>query len=178
MSLPAIRPDETAGQWMVRTGLPFHRYRERTRIDRPRPGAFPRVPLFQESEPDPFWILVGCQLVNRATWKVAGPIHAELKRRYPDGRSLALADGRVLRPLLHPLGFVSRRWRTLRDFAAVWTMNYMDSNVTSSRVSVLPGCGRYAADSFSIFVEGRRDVAPEDRRLREFLADRSVSCRA
>jgi len=32
-----------------------------------------------------------------------------------------------------------------------------------------PGCGKYAADSWAIFVEGRTDVEPSDGKLNWYL---------
>ncbi|KKK75781.1 hypothetical protein LCGC14_2870280 [marine sediment metagenome] len=35
--------------------------------------------------------------------------------------------------------------------------------------SWLPGCGKYAADSWAIFMEGRLDVEPNDGKLNWYL---------
>ena len=40
---------------------------------------------------------------------------------------------------------------------------------TVGDVLTLPGCGRYAADSWAIFVEGRLDVSPSDGKLNWYV---------
>jgi hypothetical protein len=33
----------------------------------------------------------------------------------------------------------------------------------------MPGCGKYAADSWAVFVEGRTDVEPDDGKLNWYI---------
>lgn len=37
----------------------------------------------------------------------------------------------------------------------------------------LSGCGRYASDSWAIFVEERRDVEPTDGKLKWYLQEKT-----
>lgn len=142
----------------------------------PRAG----LPLFQESESDPFWMVVGCILVNRASWRVAMNVHAELKAKWPTAQALvAVGDVPIadLARLLRPLGFCTTRHVTLYRFAKHWAEHGIPKSADA--LSGYPGCGPYARDSWAIFVEGRRDVEPADDRLRHFLARTgSVSPRA
>lgn len=129
----------------------------------------PDPPLFQESmRDDPFWMIVGCLLVNRATWAKAGPIHAQLRRNWPTPVDLASADAYELAGMLVPLGFGTTRWRRVRDFAMTW--KYLGPPRYAEDLLERPGCGMYAVHTWAIFVEGRRDVRPTDRRLRQYLA--------
>lgn len=128
----------------------------------------PHVPLFQEEwRRDPFWMLVGCVLLNRATWRVAAGVHAALREGWPTAADLAAADPRELAPLVRRLGFGRHRAETLPLLGAAFAAR---APRTAADVAELPGCGRYAADSWAIFVEGRRDVRPTDARLREYLS--------
>jgi endonuclease III len=131
------------------------------------------IRVFQEAlRGEPFWLIVGCSLVNRASWKVAGPIHARVRLVWPDPPSLAAA-GPDLETVLAPLGFGSRRGALLRRLAAAWAARPARS---ASDVLSLPGCGPYASDSYSIFVEGRRpEREPSDHYLRVYLERNVVS---
>lgn len=106
-------------------------------------------------------------MVNRATWRVAAPVHATLRRLYPLPASLAAASPDDIRPILRPLRFVTRRAERLVAFARAWVEG---PPVTADDVLGMPGCGRYAADSFAIFVEGKTYISPTDRRLVEHLS--------
>lgn len=111
-------------------------------------------------------MLVGCQLVNKAGWRVAEGVHAEVRRLWPTPVALSAADPVRLGNVLRPLGFGSRRAPMLVAFAAAW---HVAEPRTAEDVEGMPGCGRYAADTWRIFVEGRRDVEVTDGRLEWFL---------
>lgn len=127
-----------------------------------------RVPLFQEAlRDDPFWMVVGCLLVNRGSWRPTGSaVHAMLRLAHPTPRDLASADPDDDEEIVRPTGFGRQRAAYLVALAADWARS---PPVMADDVLALTGCGKYAADSFAIFVEGRRDVAPTDRRLLEHL---------
>lgn len=114
----------------------------------------------------PLWMLVACCLVNLTTWRAARPVHAALRQRYRTPRRLALARPGDLEPLLRPLGLWRRRARSLVTLAAAFLERPPRS---AEDVLGLPGCGRYAADSWAIFVEGRRDLEPTDHYLSAYL---------
>jgi len=130
-------------------------------------------PLFQEELfQEPFWMLAACQLVNRASWARARGVLDEVRRRWPGQTYLALADLWELTDAVRPLGFQRQRAINLVSMAQAWA-NCPDESRGRVDVLRLPGCGRYAADSWEIFVLGRRDVEVTDKRLRQFL-DRGV----
>lgn len=125
-------------------------------------------PLFQESMVgDPFAMVVGCVLVNRTRWSAARTVHAELLSRWPTPEDLSTADRGEVRRIVAPLGFGSRRSENLVGLANRWSER---GPVCRHDVSALPGCGRYAADAWAIFVEGDLGVEPTDVRLRSHLA--------
>ena len=114
-------------------------------------------------------MLVAYQCVNRASWAVAEGVIRRIRARWSDPASISTADVwemTEMTEMLRSLGFVSRRPGQLIALAVAWVDR---TPVTSSDVITLPGCGRYAADSWAIFVEGRRDVDPTDGKLRWFL---------
>lgn len=126
-------------------------------------------PLFQEGmRGEPFWMFVGCVLVNRAAWAVARGAHATLRSRWPSAAALADADAADVEAVVRVLGFGSRRAASIVAMARAW----IDRGPPRTRTEVLalPGLGPYAADSWEMFVAGRRDVEPTDRRLLSYLA--------
>lgn len=134
------------------------------------PVAPPCGRLFQEDLlAQPFWMLVACQLVNLTTWEKARVVHAELARRWPTPGHLRRAPRDELEGLLRPLGLFRRRATSLVRLAHEWTVGGppRDADDVARR---MPGCGRYAADSWAIFVDGRTDVTVTDGKLAWYLA--------
>lgn len=111
---------------------------------------------------DPFRMLVACVLVNRTRWSQAKPVFDEIFRRWPTVNDLAAARVSDLTDVVRPLGMWNARALNLVCMAMAWVYG-------QRCVMKLPGCGKYAADSYAIFVEGRRDVEPTDRVLRAWL---------
>lgn len=128
--------------------------------------------LFQEDLVEsPFWLVVGCVLVNVTTWRVARHAHETMRSRWPTPEDLALAPTSELEDLLRPLGLFRRRSATLRALASAWVASPPGSRRDVER---LPGCGRYAADSWSVFVERDHDVEVSDKKLLAYLARSDV----
>lgn len=127
--------------------------------------------LFQEWIDDPFWMLVACQLVNLTTWRQARPCFEWLRETSVDPINLAMADPEDLHEHLEPLGLWRRRASMLPRFARSWLTR---RPVTAKDVLMMPGCGKYAADSWSIFVEGDLGVEPNDGKLNWYLDRRQT----
>lgn len=128
--------------------------------------------LFQEwLKDDPFWMLVACQLVNLTTWKAAKPVFEAIKVRYSIPE-LAVAPMEDIECLLKPLGLYRRRARSLTIMAHQWlSMSYRP--VTRQDVLKLCGCGKYASDSWAIFIEKDYLVQPNDGALNWYLERRN-----
>ena len=133
----------------------------------------PEGRLFQERlKHNPFWMLVACQLVNLTSWKQAEPAFQWLLARYLIPETLAAADPADLHDVLRPLGLWRRRSIMLIRFAHAWSRRRPRSY---DDVLDMPGCGKYSADSWAIFVEQRFDVQPKDSKLNWYL-DRRQEC--
>lgn len=118
--------------------------------------------LFQERlADDPFWMLVACSLVNLTTWDKAENVFHWL-REHHDVESLSTADPASLHAALQPIGLWRRRADSLVKLAARWSTRPPRS---ATDVLELPGCGKYAHDSWAIFVDNRLDVEPRDGKL-------------
>lgn len=119
-------------------------------------------------------MLVACSLVNLTTWQQAKPALEAIEARYGCPEKLSRAHPGELHDVLRPLGLWRRRSISLVGLAARWL------EVDPSRVNIhsLPGCGKYAADSWAIFMEGRTDVEPSDGKLSWYLEQqRTERCR-
>ncbi len=129
--------------------------------------------LFQEVlRHEPFWMLVACILVNRTKWSVAEPVFAAMRERWPTPYRLSWAGQREVEEVVRPLGFGTQRAVRLTQLALEWQRLYVLLHrriETADEVLRLPGCGRYAADSWAIFIENRCDVQPKDKALQEYL---------
>jgi endonuclease III len=124
--------------------------------------------LFQQRlRETPFWMLVACSLVNLTTWQQAQPALEALMARYPTPGSLRLAKPDDLHPVLRPLGLWRRRAVSLVRLGQEWLRDPGPRGIMD--IYRLPGCGKYAADSWAIFVEGRTDVDPTDGKLSWYL---------
>jgi len=128
------------------------------------------IRLFQEDlRKEPFWLLVGCVLCNRTKWSQAEPVFEEIRHRWPTPRVLAEANEGDLMLIVKPIGFQNRVVKIIQ-LAATWTYAKIHRiRITTETVGKLPGCGRYAQDSYAIFIEGRKDIEPEDLKLREYM---------
>ncbi len=125
--------------------------------------------LQEELRDDPWKLLVACMLLNQTSHKQVRPIIWTLFERYPTAAAMSDADETELAALIKPLGFQNRRAKSLRrmsaDFAA------------GKRIDELHGVGKYARDSYAIFVEGRVDeTEPTDVKLLMWKQWRETLC--
>lgn len=125
--------------------------------------------LFQvELKAEPFWMLAACMFVNLTMWTSAKPIFLKVKKRWPTPEAVSQADRDELMRMIRPLGLYGIRSTKLIAMAAHWCD---EPPKTAADVMKIYGCGKYAADSWAIFVEGRLDVEPEDLKLRYYLQE-------
>ena len=139
-------------------------------------GNMPDDRLFQEDlRIEPFWMLVACVLVNVTRWTQARPVLDGIRARWPTATDLAAANLSEVEQVVRCLGLGRHRSEKLVGLAAACSRGEPRSR---GDVLALPGCGAYAADSWEIFVLGRRDVAPTDRSLLSYLgrASEGQSC--
>jgi len=124
--------------------------------------------LFQEDlRSEPFWMLVACVLANVTRWTQAQPVLLGIRARWPTAAEFAAADVSEVEQVVRCLGLGRQRSGKLVNLAASWSHGQPQSR---DDVLALPGCGPYAADSWEIFVLGKREVAAKDRALLSYLA--------
>lgn len=139
--------------------------------------------LFQETwRRSPFWMLVGCVLMNRTRWEQARGVLSAIRRDFPTVLALAKADPVEIEGYVRHLGLQRSRSRSLVALARAWRSTGENAfgvskglTLTSDDVRRLPGCGKYAADSWAIFVEGRRPKDVRDVKLKEYLRRKRCS---
>ena len=132
--------------------------------------------LLEESPHGEWAMLVGCILLNRTTGLQVERIVWDVFDRWPTPTKLAKADT-DLEDLIRPLGLWRRRAENLRSFSAWWVRCGWNRKkrwlpATGSRLLEAPGLGRYAVDSYRIFVLGETDVETTDAVLRAALRRR------
>ena len=127
----------------------------------------PRVPspygLIQEELRDQPWrLLVACIMLNLTNIKQVRPLIAGFFEKYPTPEAAASAKQEDVVEIVRSLGLYNRRAngiiRMSQDFIGKWT-----------HVDDLHGVGKYAADSYRIFVDGKMDVEPTDAKLKKYV---------
>lgn len=115
--------------------------------------------LQEELRDDPWKLLVACVLLNRTSHKQVRPLIDELFEAYPSASAMADADVSVLAQRLKPLGLYNRRASTLVKLSNDYCQGEQD-------VACLYGVGKYALDSYKMFVEcDVNGCAPTDKKL-------------
>ena len=131
-------------------------------------GPDDEIKTFQEVlEDDPFWLLVACILVNRTNWKQAKPVLEWMQGGFFVEHLATLTPEHLqVFPEFRALGLWKQRSKSIINLAKAY---HAKPPKTAEDVLKLPGCGKYAADSWAIFIEGRTDVEPTDKVLIHYL---------
>jgi methyl-CpG-binding domain protein 4 len=112
----------------------------------------------------PWRVLVCCIMLNCTSRKQVDRVRDEFFKRYPDPSEAERADLNEMAELLAPLGFRNRRTNTIKRFSSDWlTLNWQEPKE-------LYGIGKYAQDSWEIFMKGNLEVNPTDGVLAKYLA--------
>lgn len=125
----------------------------------------------------PWHMLVGCILLNQTTRKQVDRAWPKIFEVWPTPEEAVQADRtklEIVRRALHPLGLENKRLKTIRRMSVDYLMEYehCEHDATHINVHSLYGCGKYASDSFKIFVLGENDIEeimPTDKELIRFL---------
>lgn len=115
---------------------------------------------------DPFWVLVGCVLVNVGSWKAAETKFHALRASMPNPRYF-FGKRESIELIVRPLGLSERRADALMALAVAWHDAKDPENWTREDLLKVPGFGTYAADSWDIFVR-KAPCRPRDRVLRRW----------
>ena len=127
---------------------------------------------------DPWKMICGCILLNITTRKQVDAVRDRLFERYPDSLAMSQADLEELGELLRGLGLWRRRAETLKKFSTEWGELMLEMGERLPMPEVVHCCtgvGKYAVDSYKIFVLGW-DMKPsdvEDKELKKYLESRA-----
>jgi len=100
-------------------------------------------------------------MLNLTSIKQVRPVISEFFKRYPDAHAASKADTAELAVLLKPLGLYNRRAKLIIKFSNAYNEDWND-------VAELPGVGKYASDSYRMFVQDSLDIEPTDSKLKRY----------
>jgi len=132
----------------------------------------------------PWSLLIAVILLNKTNARAALPMFWYIRSLWPTPQELSQANLASLEQILNPLGLQNVRAKTLIEMSQMWIKFPPKSRIFyPSRVNVkgyprtpishLPGCGKYALDSYRIFCGGRdewKSVQPDDKELIKYVA--------
>lgn len=121
--------------------------------------------LIQERlQGEPYKLLIGCILCNLTKGSKALPVLKKLFALYPTVEDIANSNQDDLVQILMPLGFQNRRAATLIKFSKGWILASEEDYLED-----LPGVGKYAVDSYRLFVHNDWSVEPDDKELVAYI---------
>lgn len=120
---------------------------------------------------EPYKLLIGCMLCNLTKGSKALPVIKRLFASYPTVEAIANSNQNDLVQILTPLGFQNRRASALIKFSRAWIRATAEDYLED-----LPGVGKYAVDSYRLFIHGDWSITPEDKELISYMK-RKESCR-
>lgn len=121
--------------------------------------------LLQEIyHPDEWKIFVCCMFLNQTTRAQVDRIRHEFFRRWPHARLASHADQDEMARLITPLGLSNRR------SAAIIRMSKEFLSTDWNKPSDLHGLGKYADDSYEIFIKRNLTIRnPADKFLQKYM---------
>lgn len=121
--------------------------------------------LQEELRSDPWKMLVACVLLNQTHYKNVRKVIWDLFETWPTPEAMASADVAALTEHIRICGLYNRRAASLVKMAAQIVAD-PDWRQHPDR---LFGVGKYAMDSWRIFVLGDMAVTPADKELKRYL---------
>lgn len=123
--------------------------------------------LWKEKTIDWEWkILVTCMMLNQTSAKQVRGVMRSFFERYPTHMDASCSIFREMEDLLRPLGLQNRRTKSIRkmsaEYLSLFTSHWHD-------VSELHGIGKYASDSWKIFVTRELVDDVKDKELRHYV---------
>lgn len=117
----------------------------------------------QEFQHDPWKMLIGCIMLNQTGNKNVRKVIYSFFDKWPSPQSVLKADENEIREHIRTLGFCNVRTQRIIRFSHEYI------NKKFSKANELYGIGKYADDSYEIFIKGNLNVQPTDKILLRFL---------
>jgi len=119
--------------------------------------------LIQEDYLDNPWkMLVCCILLNQTTNQQVRKVLPSLFELIPDPSTASKIQPEQIVPIIRSTGFSKVKSERIVNLSKKWNLGF-DS------VLELPGVGRYASDSWKIFVEKNIHIEVTDKKLQAYL---------
>ena len=107
-------------------------------------------------------MLVCCILLNQTTNQQVRKVLDPLFELIPDPESCVGADSTKIAEIIKPTGFYNIKANRMQKLSRKWIDGF-------SHPTELPGVGKYAMESWDIFVNNRTDFTPSDKKLKMYL---------
>lgn len=121
------------------------------------------VRLIQHDYLDNRWkMLICCILLNQTTNQQVRKILDPLFELIPDPESCVNADPTKIAEIIKPTGLYNIKANRMQKLSRKWLDGF-------SHPTDLPGVGKYAMESWDIFVNNRTDFIPSDKKLKLYL---------
>jgi methyl-CpG-binding domain protein 4 len=130
-------------------------------MDTPKQSS-PYGLIQEEFRTYPWKLLIACIMLNLTNIKQVRPIIFKFFDSFPTAESAAVADHHEIAKIIKALGLYNRRSRTIIKLSKAFISPWID-------VKDLPGVGKYAADSYRIFIDGKIDIEPTDLKLKKYV---------
>lgn len=131
-------------------------------------GYFRKQLIQEKYKHDPWKMLCGCIMLNQTSnvqvWRVVDNFF----ERFPNPESISEDSFDEIKEITRTLGFYNRRAKQIIRFSDDWL------NKKWNKVTELYGIGKYASDSYEIFVKGNLKVMPTDSVLRKYLRENGI----
>jgi endonuclease III len=119
--------------------------------------------LIQEDYLDNPWkMVVCCILLNQTTNQQVRKVLNPLFELIPTPESCILLDSSKIASIIKPTGFYNIKSDRIKKMSQKWLDGF-------SHPSELPGVGKYAMESWDIFVNKKTDFTPSDKKLKMYL---------
>jgi endonuclease III len=107
-------------------------------------------------------MLVCCILLNQTSNQQVRKILPELFELIPEPHSAAMVDPELIQSTIRSTGFSKIKTKRIIAMSRKWLEGF-------DNVGELPGIGRYASDSWEIFVNNNFSLEVTDKKLRMYL---------
>lgn len=107
-------------------------------------------------------MLICCILLNQTTNQQVRKVLDPLFELMPDPQSCVSADPLKIADIIRPTGFYNIKAARMQKLSQKWIGGFEDPRE-------LPGVGKYAMESWDIFVNNRTDFVPTDKKLKMYL---------
>jgi endonuclease III len=111
---------------------------------------------------DPWKMVVCCILLNQTTNQQVRKVLDPLFKLIPDPETCVRMDPSKMAEIIRPTGFYNIKSSRIQKMSRKWLEGFNDPRE-------LPGIGKYAMESWDIFVNKKTDFTPSDKKLKMYL---------